>query len=430
MKSSHISSAGRPPILPVDREIDLASLLDPGEVAELIGDHSGAEGSEILDCRIRHVRYRPHESCLVLYDVDYRSLDQVNTKTLYAKHMSATGTVLREFPDDPKLPAIRNLTDRDAFTHDLSARLTSAGESGRKFKGLGRHARIIRYKPENRLIVRCRIRWRDGDSDETPSTRCLLRFERRARSQRASIPSGSVTGGMVNAPSLATPPILFQLPDLNCIGFEWVAGTKLSRLLKDAESRQAGLSLAARALATLHEAPPTELPVGGWREQLRLATTWQTRLGGYPTDMQHQVNEAIRRLTELGQGTSAGPSGFVHGDFHQGQLLLVQDRPCVLDLDGAYHGETVADVGSFVGQLELLVLRGRLGAAATIGEQFLAEYENATERGLDRRRLDFWAGLTLLGLACKEMRRLKPDWHERTTAILAGCLTRLARSEP
>ena len=65
-----------------------------------------------------------------------------------------------------------------------------------------------------------------------------------------------------------------------------------------------------------------------------------------------------------------------------------------------------------------------------MGEQFVAAYERIARRSLGQGRLDFWVGVALLELAYKELRRLKPDWHDRASAILVHCLDELNRSAP
>ncbi len=430
------------PSLPLEREIPLAILLDGDAMADLLAD--GAPESAVLGCRVRHVRYRPGEDCAVLYDVEHRTDDQPASSWIHVRSVAGgadptggsaddswvrgmmlaaplslptIGAIGHEFPNDPRLPAIRELTDRDALGRSLADVITATADADLEFTGLGRHLRPIRYKPEGRLVVRCRIRWQNRLTGERTSERCLLRFVRGPGNAGVAAIARQLAALDPETTSFSVPRQLFEAPALGCSGVEWIEGERLSRSLKDSQRRSLGIAAAARTLVSLHDSPVAGLPISTPDDHLRSAAARQQRLTVYPLAIRRLLDESLRHAGWRNSVSHPGQQGFVHGDFHQGQLLLAGDRPYLLDLDRGHHGEVVGDLGNFVAQLELLGLRGELDGATACGDEFVAIYEAIAGRSVDRSRLALWKGLALLELARKELRRLKPNWQERATSI-------------
>ena len=422
--------------LPVDRRIPLAVLLD----ADLMAARLGVAG-----CRLAHVRYRAGESCVVLYEADVATGDGAATTLLHAvcepaaRHGGAAsapdatgglllhgprvlddlGVVVREFPDDPRLPALTVTRDRDALAAALSSVL-SDGAARLEFTGVGRNLRLIRYKPGARLIMRCRTRWLDRHTGERLAYRCLLRFDRAAVDPRREALQRRLEDGA--AASFVVPRVLFRAPGLGCTRTAWVEGESLSRALRDDARRDDALTASATVLADLHALDTGGLPAVSLGDHLLSMTARRQRLGGYPPALRERLDHLHDQLQRLAAATVPGPIGLVHGDFHQGQLLLTDQAPCLLDLDRAHRGETLADVGAFVAQLEVLGLRGRLAGATETGAGFVAAWERAAGAVADSRRLRLWVGVALLAATVKELRRLRPDWRGRADTLAARAL--------
>jgi hypothetical protein len=437
----HISSAS----LPVDRRIPLAVLLDADLMAARLDALADPARGRLTGCRIAHVRYRPGESCVVLYDVDVDTPDGPVTAMLHAvceptgngarasapadgaggvllagaRTLDDLGVVVREFPDDPRLPGMTAARDRDTLAGALSAVLDD-GAARMEFTGLGRNLRLIRYKPGARLIMRCRTRWLDRHTGERVSERCLLRFDRAAvhprREALQSLLEDAADAGFM------VPRLLFRAPGLGCSGSAWVEGESLSRALRDDDRREDALAAAAAVLAGLHRLPGADLPGLSIDDRLLDMTERRQRLAGYPPVLRERLDRLREQLQLLAASTAPGPVGVTHGDFHQGQLLLTDGAPCLLDLDRVHRGETLADVGAFVAQLEVMRMRGRLADGDALGSRFVAAYERAVGVTIDSRRLRLWAGASLAAAATKELRRLRPDWRRRADDLAARAL--------
>ena len=441
--------AGAPPV-PADPTLAFAHLLDGREVLALLAEHDVIDSPEAAKLRIEHVRYRPGQSCTVLFTIECENGGESHATSLYAKCLtkgefenaaevsanrrwvagalmdaplviSDCRTLIYEFPNDAKLRAIRGIAKPRKLARDIGQLMTRVNDG--RLTAAGRPATLVplRYKPESRLVVRCESYWIDSASDEEKIIPIVLRFDRRGRGETTIDLAQKLSHTLSNEPDIAVPELLFHTKRGGFVGFEWIDGEKLSDLLR-APERLGALTKTARALAVLNTCTDPRLPARSPTDHFAQARDKAHQLRGCSDEITRRVDEVLRGLAGAVERTTIGRIGFVHGDFHQGQVLLRDGRAYVVDLDRAYTGETAADVGNFVAQIELLGLRGRLEEASEVGAHFVEEFERATKLQLDRDRLKYWIGVSLLELAIKEFRRLKQDWPARVTAVLDRCL--------
>ena len=443
------------PPVPIDPKLAFAHLLDTRKVLALLADGGVVDVSKIANWRVEHIRYRPGQSCTILFKVEHESGAGSRTTSLYAKCltedefesaaklaagrrwvagalldepliMSDCRTIMYEFPNDARLRAIRAIANPNRLARDVGELLSRANDGRETVAGKPATLSPLRYKPESRLVVRYESYWTDSATGEETTTPIVLRFDRRSRSEDTIGVTQRLSRALASELSIAVPKLLFHTTPGGFVGFEWIDGEKLSDLLKMPECHSA-LAKTARALAVLHTCADQRLPVRSPTDHFGQARVKSHPLRGCSDEITKRVDEVLRNLTAAVKRTAIGRTGFVHGDFHQGQVLLSGDRTYVVDLDRAYTGETVADVGNFVAQIELLGLRGRLQGASDVAAHFVEEYERATGLQLNGNRLKYWIGVSLLELATKEFRRLKNDWPARVTAILDCCLAKSSR---
>jgi hypothetical protein len=125
-------------------------------------------------------------------------------------------------------------------------------------------------------------------------------------------------------------------------------------------------------------------------------------------------------LEEVAAAAAAldGPPVPVHGDLHDGQLLLDDDGHVtgLLDVDGAGTGLLVQDVGNLVAHIEVVgeIWPDAAARASTYAGEVAAAFQPLVgEEALARATAGAW-----IGLATGPYRAQDEDWEERTHARL------------
>ena len=112
-------------------------------------------------------------------------------------------------------------------------------------------------------------------------------------------------------------------------------------------------------------------------------------------------------------------SGFVHGDFHYGQVLIHPTKVGILDFDRAHTGHVVADLGNLLAHLRYQHIKGRQSEDTSLTEAFLEAYARATQKPLAPPEvISWWTALALLRKSVKPITRLDADGPNKTTALI------------
>jgi hypothetical protein len=119
----------------------------------------------------------------------------------------------------------------------------------------------------------------------------------------------------------------------------------------------------------------------------------------------------LDRLRERLSGSVPQPTVMVHGDFHEGNILVgEQGISGLLDVDDAGPGERVADLGVLIGRIWSLA-HGRAGEPALrYAQDLLRRSEAVVDRDELRRRV----GVALVGRATAPFRNQLDGWPELT----------------
>jgi aminoglycoside phosphotransferase (APT) family kinase protein len=130
------------------------------------------------------------------------------------------------------------------------------------------------------------------------------------------------------------------------------------------------------------------------------------------------VPEEADRLASLSEalgGAERQPTVTIHGDFHEGNILVGdQGISGLLDVDDAGPGERVEDLGLLVGRIWSLA-HGRAGEPALrYAEQLLRRSEQVVDPVELRRRV----GVALIGRATGPFRNQLDGWREQTRGRL------------
>lgn len=436
--------------LPHDDAVAVAPLLDTASVQSILSEHAASGGVSINSCRIAHIRYKPSRGCTVLYSVEFTDSDTgVKDDTfVYARSFPtrkyeravtagadrdwAAGklfgsyivddrnhAILYDFPNDAALPWLRLVPEPSRLANMIAARsglqvsVQSPGDGTQLIRGL-------RYKPESRLVARMDL-VAEADSDEMQQVLpIILRFSRSDHPVERYAILQRLHSAFCTHDKIGVPEPIVHLVDWNIIVQKYAAGRKLSQVMKTDDAAYA-VGCAAEGLAKLHGYRDDNLPrfdMSDHLERARQEVGWLKSAG---KEVERQSGRILHWMLSSAGSCASDDVGFVHGDFHQGQVLCDHDRIWLVDFDRSHMGATTADVGNFLAQHKLLQLRGRLPSDSNLDRLFLEQYARAIGFEPDRAGVKFWMVTGLLELATKEFRRLKVDWPHRVQQILTEC---------
>jgi aminoglycoside phosphotransferase (APT) family kinase protein len=123
----------------------------------------------------------------------------------------------------------------------------------------------------------------------------------------------------------------------------------------------------------------------------------------------------LERLSEALAGAERQPPVTIHGDFHEGNVLVGEHGISgLLDVDDAGPGERVDDLGVLIGRIWSLA-HGRAGEPALrYAQDLLRRSEAIVDPDELRRRV----GVALVGRATAPFRNQLDGWRELTRARL------------
>ena len=437
--------------LPLEDKFPLASLLDTSLLKSTFENLCLEKQKKFANVEIDFVRYNPGVSCIICYRaaVVDRQNGIVDEALFYAGSFAeghyrqfaqrlgnqswAAGTILTmpqrvdglqaifyQFPNDSGIPGLKLLAEPEK----LMQLIVGAVNSGRKMPEPANSDSFIlqrlRYKPENRFIARCEFNYLNGSPVTKERESILLRFERVKNAEKSFELSLKLHEAFKKTSRIILPRPLFFIPEHNFQAFEWIEAEKFSELLRGSDP-ESWLKRAALVLAELHSCQVSGLPQ-------HEATFFERRIQhtanflAYSGDESKNLSgEIAERLNAIPMSVSDNEAGLVHGDFHQGQLLVADRRDVVLDFSRSYFGDCTADVGNFLAQLRYWHIIGRLKNIGMLEQHFVEAYECSRNVKISKERLKYWKTFGLFELAMREFRRLKPGWPTMCEKLLVEC---------
>ncbi len=461
MSSGRADPAPRGPyplFVPPSLGPELCRLLEPGFILGRLRE-AVDPSVEIVECHLRHLRAHPGKDAVISVEVQYRCerTNSSGTTTLFARCESpatferelrrsklaavAPGRLIEEvlvfpdlraiwleFPNDSRLPHLPLLLSPSALARVLAPQLESIVPEGWCFDAERFDFRILRYKPERRLVCSCDTSWTVPNSSESEALSLIIRFERVNLALTVESISTRLHRSLESVDGLQTPRILFAIPEFELVGMERISGNTLSSILEGDEGEHAA-SRAGRRLAQLHACGAFSLEKGDTphrrRDLVETARLLDLACRGQVID----PAPVFERFAALEAASLPGPDGTVHGDFHPEQIVVGPEMDWLLDVEWAGLGETTTDIGSFCAQLWMLHQRGLIPDFDGYRTAFLSSYEAESGVTVDRQRLATKTIESLLELAAKQFRRLKKSWPKRVVRIVSECNRVLDESE-
>ena len=213
------------------------------------------------------------------------------------------------------------------------------------------------------------------------------------------------------------PELLDWLPEDGVIMLGAVPGGSLrDALLESPTEAQGALQNAARGVAVLHALPCSEFDAPAVRPPMTMRQYANFAIDFVP----ERVADYRRALELLEANAPIGPqdeSRLVHGDLHDGNVLLNGTVVTLIDLDMLHLGHPVEDVGNLVAHLFLRALQAGAGpeVGRTNGEVFLNAYARAGGR-VDREAARRRGASSLFRLSCLYVFRGR--WRALTPLLL------------
>ena len=372
-------------------------------------------GAELHDTRVRSVHRRGTSSVAVVHHVDLTDGDGRRPARLYVTHASrravptgaATVTVdgtdvhVWRFPHDPYLPGLPGAVDVAA----ARALLERRGHRVHGRPGI----RTRSYRPTRRAVVELR-----AEADRPPVAYVKLLGGRDRRRVRARATELAAAHEHLLAAGLPVPPVLGRDADRGRVVLGALPGTTLRETLRSGGSPPAAVAV-VDLLRRLHATPPppTRADPDGFADVERHVRLLRARLPG----RSRQLREVAAVASDVG-----GPIGTIHGDLHDGQLL-VDDHgiSALLDVDGVGTGHLAHDVGRLLAGVETTTLV-RTGAAADRAAAYRDDLLAAATGLVPERAVARAAAAAWVGLATGPVRVASPTWREEVEERLDRAL--------
>lgn len=356
----------------------------PGPVRAALAE----AGAEVQGCRVRQVSWSPGSSIRVSYDVLLQdpaaSAEQSIAVVAAAGRIPDGAFVVGDGqdqvavwrpPHDPALPGLASALDPDT----AGALLEQLGASGGQVR-----TRLRAYRPSRRAVVA--ITGRDhGLYLKVVRPEAVVALHRRHLWLAQRLP---VTHSLGYDPALGV------------LALQSLPGQTLRACLQD---QQAALPEPARLVSLLAALPPPQDQVVTYSPISRVPASARLLTSLLP---EHATR--IRQVaTAIGEEHSE-PSGPVHGDFYDGQVLVHQGEVTgVIDLDTYGWGRPADDAGTMLGHLSAAQGMSRQGSrVAGFGAAMLAQWA----RDLDPVDIRLRTAATVLTLAPGAFRSQVPDW--------------------
>ena len=265
----------------------------------------------------------------------------------------------------------------------------SAPRSDRRLPALGRwldRAELVSYRPGRRAVLRIA-------GARAPEWVKVLRPERTA----AVLDRHTRPGGY----GVTVPMVVGADVDEGWIRLSHVDGVNLNAVLQQRALAPRERAAVAASVAAFGGPPGGVTPAAGHGLDPLVDS-----VAVADPELAVEVRSALGRLPRT---VSAGPSGWVHGDLHDKNLVVGGDDVAIIDLDGCRRGRPEEDVGNLIAHLQLRALQR--------GEGSPAMADGCIGDRLDPVAVETFRGWTLVRLAC--LYRFRRRWRHLSAPLLA-----------
>ncbi|GEM_PF-1834044 len=439
------------PASPADKRLKgLAKMLNPDTIKNKLASHFRDSGAEIGGCMVSYIRYKPNTNCIIAYKIKLsKNIFAGDSELpLYAKVFTAENfpdgvskarshrwtsfesidpilimpehnSIIYLFPNDAVIDGARILSNPKKIKRILYRHYDKFPKPEWRISDSKLKMTVVRYKPERRIVLRCDSRAKNRASDKIEPINLYIRIYADDLVESVYNIQKSLYQLSLSQKELIIAKPVCYLHDRKLFIMESI-GEK--SLIGEMESgNMAALRLAAEALSLLHLNGPMDLPRRNIDSFIREAKSTVGMLISISPDTQTVVESIYNDLNRLLPISSGDSSGFVHGDFHPGQVIMQGGSAGIIDFDRSHCGDVIADIGNFLAHLKLFRSDRTFSGRSDIELDFLKAYEKKSGKRVESKLLTFWTAFGLFQLAVGPFRRLESDWREKTNAILKEC---------
>ena len=363
----------------------LARAAGPGAHALL---RAAVGGAEVVSARVRQVHARPGASTTATWEVRVRDAAGERVEVVGVRVRAGSGEPeVWRFPSDPDLPGLPAATDEQEVRALLDRCGVEPGPVDLRVRG---------YRAGRRAVVEVR----------TPATRLFLKVVR-----PAAAPALAERSRLLRAAGVPVPGVLATEPDGRLL-LEALSGTPMRARLREGTGPVPG---GAELLELLDALPPglCHLPRrASWTDDVHVHAAVTAAALPQQSDRCRRLADGVRAAVD-----DDGPSGPVHGDLYEGQLLLTGGRVSgLLDVDTAGPGRRADDLACLLGHAHVLAQSepGHATTTLALAGRWLAAFDRCVDPADLRART---AGV-VVSLATGPHRVQAPDWQDRTLARL------------
>jgi aminoglycoside phosphotransferase (APT) family kinase protein len=376
--------------------------------SDVVGTAVAAGGSELVECQPVHVHYRPGSDLIVRYRATVRRPDDTLAhETLLAgttRHGPHPGTLPVEAITDADEPLVAGVWrwPFDPVLADLE-RIVTPARAARTLADVARgplDVTVVVYRPAERVVVRIV----DADGRElyvklvAPHAVTPLAERHRAlRDAGLPVPAVIAEGDTWIAMEALQGPTWRQV--VKSGDGPWPTPDAVTELCDRIGAAELGHARPVR---------PRVLDAAAHARMLAaVAATQRDRL--------HRIAERFDREAEL---AAARCGTIVHGDLHEGQLILGDDGAItgLLDVDDVGPGDPVDDVANVIGHLHF-----RAGTSGALDTRLARYADDLRSRAMERHdpyAVDAATAGVLVGLATGPFRLQQPDWERSVAGVL------------
>lgn len=427
----------------------LSLLFDMPRVTEILMQNLIDSKLDILACEGKYLRYKPSTNCIVAYSAKcagnkgeepfdlmfygkcYSSEDfPVATEKAKTHQWEKTqgfnpvivlpddNVIFYVFPNDCEMKELVTVTDARKIARMLYEINGFLPRKEWRISDKRLCLDVIRYKPEKRAVVRISSRAKSrSDQTKKPFT-VYLRTYSDDRGRSVFHRMQDLNQALKSHPEVIAPHALFYIEDKRYLFTEGLDGRPFIELLSEADKFDF-TAKAARALAALHQLNNVELLTRSSEDLMSDAKATAETLQLILPEMSVVVKHILNRLQQLFSSSGSTQTGFVHGDFHSGQLLIQENATVVLDFDRSFRGEALLDVGNFYADLTIQGRHHRWKDTQAQIDSFVNSYVKSVGHSIDRERLKLWIGYGLFMFAVYPFRSMNPSWKTSVAATLA-----------
>ena len=257
-----------------------------------------------------------------------------------AFYAPALDLLFQVFPTDNRLPSLPVAVDGAAMAPVLESALAPHA-AGSRLQSVT--ARVMRYKPERKCLLRYDLAWCDGAPAAAPRV-VWARVARRAKFERTRsiLPRVHPLSARLG---FELPEPLGVVPDLAMELCGPVPGVVLFALVQRAEFPALCRGV-GEGLCRLHALPvEVEEVLDVATQVVRLEENAVAFRWMLPAERE-RIAAVERELTARLRARAPSPRRLIHGDFHGDNVLVTDGRLVLLDFEDCAMGEPADDVGS------------------------------------------------------------------------------------